>query len=609
MKTQEPKVILLPEGKYLSQIEPFKTIGIPSNSIIHKVVTGCGATHCELVAKRNSIIILPNVPVIKGKVEAWNEVHGAKEKIVGIYKGKDIPFIEHYLESGATYKKILTTPEAFSIKVVQAFTESQNMIEDFFLLYDECDRLISDVSYRARIAAPLDLFFEFKHKALVSATVLPFCDERFNSFDHYILRPLYDYKKTIKLIETNNVLESTRRYLRTLDAPQVSIFINSTNTIASLIAGLGIWEESRVHCSGDSVNKLRVKWGFTNATSELDVEEFKRYNFFTSRFFSAVDIKVRYQPAIIMITELIQAEQSIIDPHTEAIQISGRYRNGIGSLAHISNFNPNISAMTPQETKGYLDAHFEVYKLLTEMHDNEENPIRKAAFESAYKSLPAHEFFKTGSLNTFMVDNVYHEERIKGYYRSSTELVRQYETAFDHFAVTLETERYLLSDADDISKYKDLPKAQQNRLAAADLNALTPRLNHFMLFEPEGRRSWIKNNYPLVTEAFDLIGIEGLDKTDYSDSAIRRAIRKRREELLFADMRKKVHLAFEGKVVVTDIEARKILQPIYDEAGYKATAKPSDIKRFFPDAKRTTVSGKHAQRLVAAISSKKLSKD
>ncbi len=40
---------------------------IPTDTILYKKLTGLGATYGEIKAKRNSIIIEPNVPVIIGK--------------------------------------------------------------------------------------------------------------------------------------------------------------------------------------------------------------------------------------------------------------------------------------------------------------------------------------------------------------------------------------------------------------------------------------------------------------------------------------------------------------------------------------------------------------
>ena len=40
---------------------------IPTNVILNKTVTGCGATYTEIKTPRNSIIVEPNRPVIYGK--------------------------------------------------------------------------------------------------------------------------------------------------------------------------------------------------------------------------------------------------------------------------------------------------------------------------------------------------------------------------------------------------------------------------------------------------------------------------------------------------------------------------------------------------------------
>ena len=49
--------------QYLTEVLP----EIPTNTILYKKLTGLGATYGEITAKRNSIIIEPNVPVIIGK--------------------------------------------------------------------------------------------------------------------------------------------------------------------------------------------------------------------------------------------------------------------------------------------------------------------------------------------------------------------------------------------------------------------------------------------------------------------------------------------------------------------------------------------------------------
>lgn len=105
MKTQN---ISISKNEWLS--DALKNNGydmIPTNVILDKTLTGIGATYGELIAKRNSIIIEPNVPVILCKTENENEY-------LGVYAKTTEAQIKAYLNrSDIVYKKIITTPESF----------------------------------------------------------------------------------------------------------------------------------------------------------------------------------------------------------------------------------------------------------------------------------------------------------------------------------------------------------------------------------------------------------------------------------------------------------------------------------------------------------------
>lgn len=74
------------------------------------------------------------------------------------------------------------------------------------------------------------------------------------------------------------------------------------------------------------------------------ITELERYNFFTSRFYSAVDILCKNPPHVILISDLHGATQSVIDPTTEAIQIIGRFRGG-SKYRDTYRFHPAGSGM------------------------------------------------------------------------------------------------------------------------------------------------------------------------------------------------------------------------------------------------------------------------
>ena len=279
--------------QYLKEVLP----KIPANTILYKKLTGLGATYGELKADRHSIIIEPNVPVIIGKCE--DSKHKA-DALFGVYKGVNTEDVIEYLNKNkGRFYKILTTPESFK-KVKDAF-EAMDMDIRFtcFLLFDECHKVTKDVDYRNDITLPLDDFFDFEEKALVSATPIEVTDPRFEQQGFQILeiQPTFEYTRNIQVSHTNNILETTKNILSLIKSTNGSnnqyncFFINSTDIIYSLIKQMDIQDDSVVFCADQSVDKLK-RLKFKNACSKWDRNKIKMYNFFTSRFYNALDIEL-----------------------------------------------------------------------------------------------------------------------------------------------------------------------------------------------------------------------------------------------------------------------------------------------------------------------------
>lgn len=190
------------------------------------------------------------------------------------------------------YRKIITTPEGFDKKVLPAMHELEIPVyKDYFLLFDECEKAIQDVGYRGDIYLPVEDFFKFENKAMVSATPIVPSDPRFeeNGFKILKLVPTYDSRIELTLCTTNNTVAVMRKLLKRLENETVCVFLNSTETILSLIYALRLQGRSRVFCSEKSVRKLK-QMNFTDASETLD--ELAPVNFLTSRFYAAVDIKL-----------------------------------------------------------------------------------------------------------------------------------------------------------------------------------------------------------------------------------------------------------------------------------------------------------------------------
>lgn len=580
----EPIPIKLPEDKYISEIEPFLSEGINTNSIYHKTVPGCGFTGFAIDQfEENLIACLPNRPVIEAKVAEHNEKYPDR-KILGVYKGISIAEIKAYLLSDVKYKKILTTPEGFTSKVVKAFKDIQVMRDTFFMLLDECERIVTDVRYRGKIAAPINEFVKFKRKAMVSATTLPFSDERFKDFKQYVIEPNYDYSKPITVINTNSVAASFSKLLDKLKSEHVCVFINSTRGIAAITKTLNIRSESKAFCASKSVVNLLDK-GFKQAYSHFEVEDMAKYNFFTSRYFSAFDMKVDYKPDVVMITDVIFADHSILDPQTEVIQIAGRLRNGINSLTHITNFNSDMSVMPSAELLYYLQGCFDTYEGFLSSYNKAVHPGQKDSFFAAIEASPAHPFYVEGELNSFMVDNAVHEERVKGYYLNDERLKQAYDRLDKHFIPTYEQEDYSIADKALYNLNSRQSKKETYRIAAELIDSVSSK-GKFIFFADE-QRSILINKYPEINEAYWLIGLAGLETTDYEMPKIKKAIVYAKKINQLKRMAVHVQAAFEEYTTVDESHISDVIRDLYTKYNCKDKPAASAILKHFGGRRST----------------------
>jgi hypothetical protein len=585
MKLLEITYCYIDKGQYLSEIEPFKSIGIPTNTVVDKTLPGLGATQREITfEKRNSIVAVANTPPIEGK-------QIKHPNILGVYKGVEKPDIKEYLENDIYPKKIVCTPEAYIDKVKPVILESKfNLYEDFFMLLDECERLITDVDYRAKIIAPIADFFLFRNKAMISATVLHFSYSKFSNHGFKILKviPRFDFKKPINLINTNNLVASLRRSLEIEREHPLFLFLNSTLTIYSIVKMLSIESSTKVFCSKDSVRTL-FDLGFKNANSTLG--GFEKQNILTSRFFSAVDIDLDYSPDVIMITDVFTARHSILDPLTESIQICGRFRNGIGKISHITNFNTAINSKSELAAREFINGGYGAYRDMLGGYNEAKSEGEKLAYKEALQNIGVAKYVDDEhQLDDFMVDNFVHEERVKGYYINSTDLIKAYENT-EHFEVYPEKHLLPVSDEDNMKMAK---ARTQNEICKAVAKALR-KYNEpyapgtFRFFDAKTEINRLESLYPEVCNLYKEIGFEGFERAEFNKTAIRKAVRgKNKIDMKYNPLLLKViYKEFVAPNIYTEVEILDKLTIIYAKLDITEEPAAAHIMRYF-DGNRTT---------------------
>ncbi len=566
LQTHDLPIILkeIEQGKHLDSVFD----EIPTNTIIDKTICGIGATWLAINSDCNSIIIEPNIPVIIGKkqehphlIAVYGEKITANEIATQISQCKD-------------KVRLMTTPDSYP-KVRKALEQLKvEYTQKYRLLFDECEKIVADIDYRQNINLPIDDFFKFKDKAMVSATPIVIDDPRFKQQGFQIIKivPKFDYALQLELKPTNNVEAMVKKTLGEVDPDTpVCLFYNSIKGIKDLIYYLRISDTTNIYCSTEAMKPLKREGYhvFDSVTDTNGKVSLNKYNFFTSRFYSAVDIKVECKPTVIMISQVYktlpeETPYSLIDPETEAIQIVGRFRNGVGRVIHITNTNPEMG-FYPREILGkFLQDQHTAYLKLKAMRKEVDTVgeyyfIGQAINKTDYIQLG----FVTNKdeINYFRYNNAYLDERLKMLYRYPAALHKAYNKS-GAFKVVSKSEYALYTDEDrKFLMNKNNPKSERITLLFKVFGRSVNSSNYLgQMFIDE-----MRNEFALYNEAFNVIGFRKVKELGFIDSEIATEVKrvKRIKEQTAPGIVEEVYKAFSPNTEYPNATIKKLLEPIY----------------------------------------------
>lgn len=498
-------MITIHKGQYLSDVMN----EIPSDCILSKKIPGCGATTLELDTQRNSIIIVPNVPVIKSKCNKY-------DNLLGVYENVTADKICNYLTSN-TLHKIMITPESFGKVKIACARCGIDLYSHFFLLMDECHQLIKDVDYREDIVLPMTDFFRFKDKALVSATPIGFSDPRFKEFETVEICTDYDYKQEIMVTHTYNINKAISEYLDKHTKGTICFFVNSVVMIYSIMKQFNILEDSTIYCAPKSRLKLKNEYSFNNAYNDWNADTMKKYNFFTGRFFTAFDLDLPYKPDLVMVTDPYISEYTMLDIDTDCIQICGRFRNGINSATHIYRVNPEIIIKDREQIEWEISAHEFAYQTIQTLYNSADNIESRFAFSAVLETMPFRKFlYSDFTKNWFAIDNEINEVLVRNKYQS-VELVTKWYDDCHFFNPTFGNCEYNPND----EKFKIIRSArsvkEKRRIMVQQLSEMEVPYSEYALDYINDMRKID----PFIVEAFETLGKEKIEELKYNERKIR----------------------------------------------------------------------------------------
>lgn len=595
MTNADFQLVPIQEDEYMSDLYPD---GLPTNAIIDKTLTAKGATTCELderYAKRHSIIIEPNVPVIDGKQDKYPKVLGVRQGVT------DANVKAYLLDKTIRYKKIIVTPESYA-KVKQAAKYAEvNLFKDFFLLIDECEKAVQDADFRPDIILPFFDFFNFDNKALISATPLFPNLKGFTrqEFSYIKIMPTYNYKKNLSLIGTNNVQQEFVNQI-SLNGNKKAIFLNSIDYAKALISKADIQGCSKIYCSNleEGIRKLHNE-GYKASDSFSSGETLEQYSFFTSRFYSAVDLETPDTPDIIMITDCLSKPQTMIDPFTHAIQIIGRFRLGIGSITHITNWNSELELQSREEIIEDMEAQKKVYDVLTDLKETltgRERDLLKEIQERipVYRFLFKNDDYK-GKINPFVVECYIQKFKVSSFYQHLQSLENAYREA-EHFNVSYHYEQY--EEKPKVVKAKALSRARKLEILER-LQVLKPKGMIFIFpseeYQEELRQ--LKHEAPELCKYYEKFGINKIIEIDYDLTTMKQQLKAMNKKEIYFVPIDEIHNSFIIGKPYSEAKITTTLQTIYDkyklvaDDGKPLAAKATYLGKYFELSERITISG------------------
>lgn len=500
-------MVTLKEGQHLQDVMH----EIPTNCILSKRIPGCGATTLELNTIHNSIIIVPNVPVINSKCQK-----DENNIILGVYETVTVDDIVEYLHEHNIYK-IMTTPESFPKVKKASELCGLNIYTDFFLLDDECHQLVKDVDYRADIVLPMDDFFLFERKALVSATPIGFSDPRFKDFKTIEVCADYDYQQKIQVIHTYSIVKTVREYKENHKDNKVCIFFNSVDGIYSLMNQLNMLNNATVYCAPKSRFKLKSEHGFTNAYDVWSADTMKQYNFFTGRFYTAFDLELEQEkPDLLMITDPFISPYTMLDVDTDCIQICGRFRNGISSATHIYRTNEEIIAKTREQLEWEISGHEFAFRTIQSLYNSTDSKELRYGLGEAFETLPFRTYLNPDlTKNWFRIDNEIHDQLALAKYKFIGQLDMAYENCH-YFIPTFDYKPYNAND-EKLMKFSSArsTKDKWRRMVQLLSEIGEPDSEYAMDFKNEIRKIDF-----FIVDAYDLLGKERIEELKYNKKKI-----------------------------------------------------------------------------------------
>ncbi|WP_144603823.1 DEAD/DEAH box helicase family protein [Algoriphagus algorifonticola] len=363
--------------------------GLP-NGILYKKFTGIGATHCEIIAERDSILVFPTIALARSKyLKACKEAkNGFRYQFLnGDVKNEALEqFISERGENDIDKYFVV----ADSLPRLINFLE-EDVYYDYFLMVDEIDTFQVDTSYRSSLEFAVDYFKDFENRCALTATLIPFSDPDFQeeNINYFILEKESFEKPEIKLVSVYYPLDTlTYEIIELLkEDEKIVVAINSfdgINNIINNLLKLGKIDEFKtgVLCSQYSKYKIHSKSRWLDVPENGKIQLEHQLTFVTSAYFTGVDFDDEFH---LLIGVLIAPQHAMLT-FENIYQITGRARNGFLSckIVKFGTINTSVKFFDRDEIMERVEKVNSLFIHAKEIYSDNEFSDDYASIKSAF---------------------------------------------------------------------------------------------------------------------------------------------------------------------------------------------------------------------------------
>lgn len=539
---------------------------LPSNSVLDKGRTGCGATTLAIKQQGNTIIAVPYVNLIKSKESQHTGI------LLGVYDGMDRDKILAYAKSHSV-QKIMVTYDSLPTVISILGSNGYDVYGGYQLVVDEWQVILNSYDFRQdAMYGLLKTADSFKDVIYMSATPVKhkYWPQEMQHMEQVKIQWHEEQKLELRSVKTSSPARLAAELCENrTDEYNLHIFVNSVTIISRIINSAGLKpEEVRIICSKNRDSRMANQRKLGREYRIADITDpVKPYNFYTSTAFEGCDIYDEKGLAVIVNDGHIP--HSLIPVDTLFFQIAGRLRNSIykDSIINIFSTTGMADDVTYDEyVKASEKTFMEAEEYAQRMNSNNTGPDLEEIYTDR-KYLRVQDGRMTADRNMLNNDLLKHELQsvIYGSWRNLVDEIR--------------ASGIIVSKIEEAEPEKSYKATASKKTSFKDAFNRYCELKKAKTIFPSPEQILIEKNKPLVKTAYERLGEAKVASLKYKVTDIRRELVKAETVTATEKIIRLVKQALPYRKMISKTEIRHALQNIYDTLGIHRTAVATDLKK------------------------------